>query len=405
MRYVVVLMDGAADCSLAELGDRTPLQVARKPSLDSLSRQGLLGMVKTIPDGMAPGSDTANLSVLGYDPQKYHTGRSPLEAVSMGIDLGADDVTFRCNLVTLSGGQHYPQRKMIDHSAGEITTAEAKKLIQSVGSILGTDDIRFYPGVGYRHVIVWENGPHQFSLTPPHDILGKAVKNYLPRGEEAHKILDMMEKSTRILENHPVNLKRAKEGKRTANSIWIWGQGKKPELDSFYEKYGINGSVISAVDLIKGIGIYAGLKPVEVEGATGNLHTNYRGKAEAALEELKNTEFVYVHIEAPDECGHQGDTEGKIKAIEKIDQKVIKPVYHFLKRSGDDFKIMVLADHPTPISVRTHTSGPVPFLIYSSRKKRNNPKAVFDEFWPQENGLMVDQGHRLLGMFLEKQDG
>ncbi|MGM0365179.1 MAG: cofactor-independent phosphoglycerate mutase [Actinomycetota bacterium] len=401
MKYAVVLMDGAADRPLAKLGERTPLQAAKKPAIDSLARHSMLGMVSTIPAGMEPGSDTANLSVLGYDPLSCHTGRSPLEAVSMGVELGEADVAFRCNLVTLSEGS-YRQKKMVDHSAGEITTPEAEELIGAVGQELATEFISFYPGVGYRHLMVWKGGPHRLSLTPPHDILGKAVGDYLPRGDKSSRILDIMEKSTRILEGHPVNLRRKEEGEREANSIWIWGQGKKPELTSFFNKYGIRGSVISAVDLIKGIGICAGLKAVKVEGATGNLHTNFRGKAEAAIEELKDRQFVYIHIEAPDECGHQGDIQGKIKSIEEIDRKVIRPVWDYLKKSGDDFKIMVLSDHPTPISVRTHTPDPVPFLIYSSRGRRNNPRAAFDEFWPQKNGPAAVQGHTLMDMFFKK---
>ncbi len=401
MKYVVVLMDGAADRPLSSLQQKTPLQAAHKPAIDRLARQSSLGMVYTIPKDMAPGSDTANLSVLGYNPQQYHTGRSPLEAVSMGIDLGASDVAFRCNLVTLSEGP-YAQRMMVDHSAGEITTPEAKKLIQAVAAKLGTSNIQFYPGVGYRHLMVWENGPLQFSLTPPHDILSKPIGAYLPQGGQAANLRAMMEKSIQVLENHPLNLKRAKQGKRAANAIWIWGQGKKPRLPSFYQKYGLSGSVISAVDLIKGIGICAGLQSVEVKGATGNLQTNFRGKAEAAIAELEHRDFVYIHIEAPDECGHQGDTGGKVKAVEEIDQKIVAPLWDYLKRSGQDFKMMVLADHPTPISVRTHTADAVPFLIFSSREVKNNPLAVYDEFWPQKNGVTVDQGYKLLDLFVER---
>ncbi len=402
MKYAVVLMDGAADRPLPGLGNKTPLQYARKQAIDWLARKSMLGMVQTIPQGMAPGSDTANLSVMGYDPAKYHTGRSPLEAVSMGIILQDKDVAFRCNLVTLAGGKSYREKTMVDHSAGEITTPESRDLINYAGSKLGTESIKFYPGVSYRHLMVWQEGPGYFELTPPHDILGQAVTNYLPQGNMAHKLLDMMERSTHFLEGHPVNLKRAEKGLRQANSIWIWGHGKRPKLDSFRQKYGVSGSVISAVDLIKGIGICAGLEPVEVEGATGTLNTNFTGKGQAAIAELKRNDFVYIHIEAPDECGHQGDAAGKIKAIEEIDHKIIGPLLDFFNNSGHDFKIMVLADHPTPISVRTHTPDPVPFLIYNNREKLSCPEAAFDEFWPEINGLKVDPGHRLLDIFFGK---
>ncbi len=402
MKYIVVLMDGAADKPLEELGGRTPLQAAHKPFIDSLALQSRTGMVKTIPPGMSPGSDTANLSVLGYDPQKYHTGRSPLEAVSMGIDLEDSDIAFRCNLVTLGGNGIYKQKKMIDHSAGEISSQEAKELIETIDKKLGTEHIRFYPGVSYRHLMVWRGGPESFALTPPHDILGKQIGPYLPKGDKARILLGLMQISSCLLEGHPVNEKRQGQEKRMANSIWIWGHGKKPELASFYDKYGLKGSVISAVDLIKGIGACAGLHSVEVEGATGNLDTNFRGKAEAAIEQLKENDFVFIHIEAPDECGHQGDIKGKIKAIEEIDLKVIGPLWDSLKKSGQQHKIMVLSDHPTPIHARTHTREPVPFLIHDSRKADKATEAAYDEFWPKNNGLYVEEGHKLMDIFLEK---
>ena len=323
-KYIIILIDGAADYRLDELGGKTPLQVARKPAIDFLARNGLVGMVRTIPDGIPPGSDTANLSILGYDPLIYSTGRSSLEAVSIGIDLKDDEITFRCNLVTLSDGDTYEDMLMSDYSAGEITSDESGQLINVLAEELGTPQIRFYPGVSYRHVIVWKNGPADLKLTPPHDISGKSIRDYLPEGDRSDTVLDMMKKSNLILNGHPVNKKRKAEGKNPANSIWLWGKGKKPELDSFYSKYRIRGSVISAVDLVRGIGICAGLRPVEVEGATGNINTNFTGKADAAIQEVKNgQDFVYIHIEAPDECGHQGNIHDKIKSIEMNNVRLV----------------------------------------------------------------------------------
>ncbi|MGM0367041.1 MAG: cofactor-independent phosphoglycerate mutase [Actinomycetota bacterium] len=400
MKYLVFLVDGAADYKIKSLGNKTPLQVANKPNIDFLAAHGEVGMVNTIPAGMPAGSDVANLSVMGYDPARYHTGRSPLEAVSMGVELQSSDVTFRCNLVNLSGGPSYSQRVMVDHSAGEITTGEAREIIRSVAKKLGTESIRFYPGMSYRHIMVWQNGPDNFRLTPPHDILGKKISSYLPKGENASILKDLMHESIEILEGHPVNKKRKQQGLREANSIWIWGQGRLPRLEPFYEKFGIHGSVISAVDLIKGIGICAGLKPIDVEGATGNINTNFSGKAEAAMEGLKKTDFLYLHVEAPDECSHQGNVGCKIKAIEIIDREIIGPVFRFLKNLGQDFKIMVLPDHPTPISARTHSRDPVPFLIYSGGDIKDSPANVFDEFYPQKNGKIVEKGYTLLNYFL-----
>ncbi|MCG9478921.1 MAG: cofactor-independent phosphoglycerate mutase [Actinomycetia bacterium] len=404
MKYAVILMDGAAGYPLKQLQGKTCLQAARKVNIDYLAKRSLLGMVRTVPRGKAPGSDIANLSVMGYDPLVYHTGRSPLEAASMGIDLGQDQITFRCNLVTLGQAESYSKRQMIDHSAGEITTAESRKLIADLAAELESDGIRLYPGVSYRHIIVWDQGPVDIECTPPHDILGKEVTGYLPRGQSADLVLSMMEKSVEFLSSHPINMARQSEGKKPANSIWIWGQGTKPRLDSFYDKYGLQGAVISAVDLVKGIGICAGLEPVEVQGATGNLHTNFEGKAKAAVDQLKKTDFVYVHIEAPDECGHQGDFQGKIEAIERIDERVIGPIYSWLDSSRKDFKIMVLPDHPTPIALRTHTAEPVPFLIYNHQEKTGESGASYDEFWPAEYGMHIDEGHKLMDLLIGKKN-
>ena len=403
MKYIIILMDGAADYRIAELGNMTPFQYANTPAIDYLAARGEMGMVKTIPCGMSPGSDAANLSVMGYDPEKYHTGRSPLEAVSIGINLLETDITFRCNLVTLSEEEKYSERTMIDYSAGEISTEEARVLIKDVARELQTKDLKFYPGISYRHVIVWGNGPDEFILTPPHDILEKKIDKFLPGGPSKDIILDMMVKSVQILKDHPINKKRQEKGLRPANSIWIWGEGKKPRLDSFYDKYKIKGSVISAVDLVKGIGILAGLRSVEVENATGNIHTNFTGKAEAAIKEIQNgQDFVYLHIEAPDECSHQADIGNKVKAIEIIDKKVIKIIKEALDKEVFDYKIMILPDHYTPISLRTHTDEPVPFLIYTSNNIKYNPSQKYCESTAEKTGLYFDMGYKLTDYFFSK---
>jgi 2,3-bisphosphoglycerate-independent phosphoglycerate mutase len=403
MKYVVILMDGAADYRIAALDNKTPLQYANMPVINYLARHGKVGMVKTIPDGIAPGSDVANLSVMGYDPKRYYTGRSSLEAVSMGINLSESDVTFRCNLVTLSGEDAYTDKVMIDYSAGEISTEEAKILINDIKKELRTKEIDFFSGMSYRHVIVWKNGPYEFILTPPHDILDKKITKYLPEGLRKDTILDMMIKSSRLLKNHPVNKKRMQSGLNPANSIWIWGEGKKPRLDLFYKKYKLNGSIISAVDLIKGIGICAGLKSVDVKNATGNINTNFRGKADAAVRELKNgQDFVYIHIEAPDECSHQGSIEKKVRSIEIIDEKVIGTVKEALDKQKEDYRMLILPDHRTPIKLRTHTSEPVPFLIYDSTNITDNPSSSYDEIFAEKAGLYFDEGYKLIDYFISK---
>ncbi len=402
-KYIVVLIDGAADYKLKELGNKTPLQIAKKPEIDRLAQKGEVGMVKTIPEGIPPGSDTANLSILGYDPAIYSTGRSSLEAVSIGIKLEDDDVTFRCNLVTLSDEPDYKAKVMIDYSAGEISTVESEGLIRRLDSVLGNDHIKFYKGVSYRHVIVWKNGPENTVLTPPHDISGKKIKGFLPSGEGSKDILDMMISSSEVLSLDDVNIKRIRAGKNPANSIWLWGKGRKPKLDPFFKKYGFKGSVISAVDLVKGIGICAGLRSVNVEGATGNINTNFKGKAQAVIDEIKNgQDFVYVHIEAPDECGHQGNIAEKIRAIEIIDDKVVGKIRKTLDKMGESYRLMILPDHPTPISIRTHTSDPVPFLIYDSDDvKEDKKEQVFDEFYPALTGIFFDKGYEIMDHFIK----
>jgi len=403
LKYIVVLGDGMADIPVPELGNKTPLQCANKPNMDSLARKGEMGLVKTIPDGMHPGSDIANLSTMGFDPIRYYTGRSPLEAVSMGIQLKDTDVTLRCNLVTLSEDKDFYNKVIIDHSADEITTEEAKELIGTIQKHFNGPNISFYPGVSYRHCMVWSNGQLDLDLVPPHDILGKIAGEFLCKNPKNAILLDMMEKSFEILKDRPINQARIAKGLNPANSIWLWGEGKKPSLPKFEEVYGIKGSVISAVDLIKGIGICAGLKPVHVKGATGNINTNFKGKAEAALEELKSgQDFVYIHIEAPDECGHRQEIHNKVKSIELIDELVLGTLLEGLEMY-EDYRIMILPDHPTPLALRTHTSDPVPYLIYDRNKDINNIKdksISYDEFYAKETGIFIEQGHEIMKKFL-----
>ncbi|HHV95725.1 MAG TPA: cofactor-independent phosphoglycerate mutase [Clostridiaceae bacterium] len=413
MKYIVILGDGMADYPVPQLGNKTPLQYAKKPNMDYMASHGIMGLVKTIPEGLAPGSDVANLSVMGYDPCKYYTGRSPLEAISMGIDLGANDVAFRCNLVTLSDENDYSEKCMIDYSSDEISTEESAQLIETLNDQLELPDINFYPGVSYRHCMVWRNAPHDYILTPPHDISGKKIKEYLPKGKDAGILLQLMQKSYEILKPHEVNIDRVKRGLRPANSIWFWGDGTKPSLPSFYEKYHLKGSVISAVDLVKGLGICIGLKPVNVEGATGNFNTNYKGKAEAALEELKSgQDFVYIHVEAPDECGHRYEIENKVSSIELIDRHIVGRLLKGLEEIGE-YKILLLPDHPTPLSVRTHTAEPVPFIIYSPHSMQNlllnttgniiqhTHASSYDEIEAKKSGIFIESGHSLMDLFIK----
>jgi 2,3-bisphosphoglycerate-independent phosphoglycerate mutase len=403
MKYIIILIDGMADYRIAELGDRTPLQYAKTPFMDDIARNSEIGRVRTIPEGMAPGSDIANLSVLGYDPAKYHTGRSPLEAASMGIDFSEKDAVFRCNLVTLSEEDNYAGKTMLDYSAGEISTDDSGKLIEYLNSKIGTEKIKFYPGVSYRHIIVWKDGKGGNILTPPHDILGKKIARFLPAGPDSGVLLDMMIKSSNLLSGHALNRKRIKRGLNPANSIWIWGEGRKLTLDNFYKKYKLNGSIISAVDLLKGIGILAGLESIKVKGATGTILTNFRGKANAAINELKDgKDFVYLHLEATDECSHHGNIEDKVRSIEIIDREVIGPIKEAMDKQGIRYRMMILPDHYTPISVRTHTAEPVPFMIYDNLSKADSKIQKFDEFSAKESGLYFDEGFKLLDHFLKK---
>ncbi len=404
MKYIIILIDGMADYRITELGGRTPLQYAKTPFMDNIARNSEIGTARTIPEGMAPGSDIANLSVLGYDPRKYHTGRSSIEAASMGIDFSEKDVVFRCNLVTLSEEDNYTDKTMLDYSAGEISTDDSGELIEFIDSRIGTEQIKFYPGVSYRHIIVSSDGKGGNILTPPHDILGKKIAGFLPAGPDSGVLLDMMTKSSNLLSVHTLNKKRIKKGLNPANSIWIWGEGRKLTLDDFYKKYKLRGSIISAVDLLKGIGILAGLEPVEVRGATGTILTNFRGKASAAISELKGgKDFVFLHLEATDECSHHGNIEDKVRSIEIIDREVIGPIKEAMDKQGIHYRMMILPDHYTPISVRTHTAEPVPFMIYDSLGKADSKIQKFDEFSAKESSLYFDKGYELADHFFKKE--
>lgn len=401
MKYIVILGDGMPDYPLDELDGKTPLEYARTPNLDRLAKCGEIGTAKTVPDNLSPGSDVANLSVLGYDPATFYTGRSPLEAAGMGVELDESDLTFRCNLVTLSDDEPYSSKKMLDYSAGDIDSSEGAVLIAEISRVLGNNVLRFYPGVGYRHLLVWKDGPlpELFQLTPPHDIPGRDIDRFLPGGEKGINILALMEKSSALLSKHPLNEKRRLEGIKPANSIWLWGQGKKPRLNSFRSKYGLNGAVISAVDLIKGLGVCASLEVIEVPGATGKIETNYAGKVSAALKALQEgMDFIFLHIEAPDEAGHQGELETKIKAIEEIDAKVVGEMLRGLD-TFPSYKILALADHPTPLSLRTHTREAVPFCLYKNGGGLHNPDLIFSEK-AAARGLYFDPAWKLMDYFI-----
>ena len=402
MKYIVVLGDGMADYAVKELGGKTVLDAAYKPNMDYMSAHGELGLVKTVPDGMKPGSDVANLSVMGYDTGKCYSGRSPLEAASIGVKLRDSDVTFRANLVTLSDDEPYENKTMLDYSAGEISTGEAAQLIDAVEKELHTDLIHFYSGVSYRHLMVWDGGSLNVNLTPPHDISDKKISDHLPKGENADKLLELMKKSEMILKNHPVNKKRIAEGKNPASSIWLWGEGSKPQLENFKEKYGLKASVISAVDLIKGIAVCAGMKSIDVEGATGNWDTNFEGKAQAALDTLTadGADLVYIHMEAPDECGHQGDAGKKKLSVELIDEKVVGFLRKKLGELGIDYKMLIMPDHPTPISLKTHVSDPVPYVIYKSYDETGS-KLDYNEKNAAETGIYTPIGHELMKHFID----
>ncbi len=396
MKYVVLVGDGMADRALPELGGRTPLQVARTPHMDSVARRGESGSLRTIPERCAKGSDVANLSLLGYDPAKYYTGRGPLEAVNLGVKLGATDVAFRCNLVTLV--REDGDLMMEDYSAGHITTDEARSLIEELDRSLGSSEVSFYVGTSYRHVMVWRGGIADGQLTPPHDISGQSVAPYLPRGDRLEMVRRLMEHSAPVLRGHPVNKARVERGLPAATHIWLWGQGLTPSMPRFKERYGLEGAVIAAVDLVRGIGRCLGLRVVEVPGVTGFIDTNYLGKAEACLHVLKEVDFAFLHVEAPDEMGHAGDVDGKIRAIEDFDAKVVGTVLEGITGFGEH-KVLVATDHATPIAERTHTSELVPFAIFSSAKPRYSLHP-YDEGLTEVGRLRFDQGHRLMEYFL-----
>ncbi len=400
MKIVIFQGDGMPDHPIPELGGKTPLEAANTPNMDELAKRSVFGLVKTIPDGLPPGSDVGNLSVLGYNPKLYYTGRSPLEAASIGVSIGMSDVTFRCNLVTLKDSNG--NTIMEDYSAGHISTDEAREIILDIKKELEDDEVKFYPGVSYRHLMVWHGGIDRMKTTPPHDISGREIMSYLPNGEGADKLKYLIEKSRKLLTQHPINHKRINQGKNPATSIWLWGQGRAPKMPRFKELYGIEGAVISAVDLVKGIGVYAGLRVLNVPGATGYLDTNYQGKVEYALRALGEVDLVMIHIEATDETGHEGKVDLKIRAIEDFDSRVIGPVLEGMKRF-DDYKILLLSDHPTPIELQTHINEPVPFALFSSKDgsvKDNN--RVFSEKSASTTGVFVDEGWKLIGMVLDK---
>ncbi|MGB9715945.1 MAG: cofactor-independent phosphoglycerate mutase [Thermodesulfovibrionales bacterium] len=401
MKYVVIIGDGMADRPLKELGNKTPLQKAFTPNMDRIAQKGIIGKVRTIPSGLYPGSDVANLNILGYDPLKFYTGRAPLEATSIGIKLAEDDVSFRCNLITLKYDKNRKKAVMEDYSSGHITTEEAKELISEIDSKLGSEEIHFYTGVSYRHIMVWSGGPVDVECTPPHDILGKEIYDYLPIGNGEELLRKMIFESGVILERHPVNKERISRGMRPANSIWLWGHGKKPSLPSFKERFSIDGALISAVDLTRGIGINIGFEILNVPGITGYLDTNYLGKAEYALKALEKVDFVYIHVESPDEAGHSGNYNDKIKAIEDFDALVVGTVFKGLKRFKE-YRILIMPDHATPIEVRTHTDEPVPFAIFDSRREIKNDSASFDETLLERDGILnFEEGYKLMDYFIK----
>lgn len=399
MKYVVILGDGMADEPIEALDGRTPLEAAKTPTMDQLAKDAEIGLLKTIPDGMKPGSDTANLAVLGYDPKEYYTGRSPLEALSIGVPMEDTDVALRCNLVTLTEEEPYEEKRILDHSSSEISTEDADVLLDAVKKELQSENYQFYTGTSYHHCMIWKNGT-VVELTPPHDHLTEVIHPYLPQDA---MLREMQKRSYEILANHPINQERRAKGLNPANSLWFWGAGTKPMLSAFSEKYGKNGAMISAVDLLKGIAVGAKMQVIEVPGANGGLHTNYEGKAEAALKALlqDGMDFAYVHLEAPDEMGHQGSLERKLQAIENLDHRIIRLVKDGLDASGEDYRMLVLPDHPTPLRIRTHSAEPVPYLLYDSRKHLGS-STIYCERTAKENGIRRMEGYKMMDVLLER---
>ena len=399
MKYIVVLGDGMSDEPIEKLGGKTPLEYASTPVMDELAAKGEMGMVQNVPAGMSPGSEVANLSVMGYDPLTDFTGRSPLEALSVGVEMEPDDIIFRCNVVTLTEEEPYAEKIIVDHSSGEISTADADKLMDAIREAFNSEEFQFYTGTSYRHIMVWKHG-RMARLEPPHDHLTQVIGDYLP---EETVLREFMEKSFDILNNHPVNVQRAAQGKRKANSLWYWGAGTKPSLRGFEEKTGLKGAMISAVDLLKGIAVGADMKICQVEGATGSIDTNYEGKAQAAIDSLlkDGCDFAYIHVEAPDEMGHQGLVEEKVQSIEDLDRRLIGPIKQAMEAAGEDFRMLVLPDHPTPIRIRTHSSDPVPYVLYDSTRQRRTAKR-YTEAEARATGIFEPKGYKLLERLLEK---
>jgi 2,3-bisphosphoglycerate-independent phosphoglycerate mutase len=403
MKYLVLQGDGMADEPIAELGGKTPLEAARTPNLDHMAGRGILGLTRTIPRGLPPGSDVGTMSVLGYDPARYHTGRSPIEAASMGVELGPDDIAFRCNLVTLempAGGVEI----MRDFAAGHPPTAEAAEIVLDMNRALGREGLEFHPGVSYRHLLVWRKGESGMKTTPPHDLSDKPVAGHFPTGQGAEVLNDLIERSRAFLAEHRLCRERLARGERAANAIWLWGQGKRPKVPTLRDRYGIDGSVIAAVDLVNGLGVLAGLRRISVPGATGYLDTNFLGKAEYGLRALEERDFLFLHVEAPDEGGHLGDPQKKVEAIENFDQKVVGPILEGLRQRGGEWRIMVLPDHPTPCALKTHTDDPVPFVVYVSSDEQK-PRALsrgYNERDAREQGIFIPEAHTLLERLLRR---
>ena len=401
MKYIVMLGDGMADLPIPSLGNKTPLDVAKKPTMDYLAANGINGMVDTVPEGMVPESDTANLSVMGYNPETYSKGRSPLEAASMGIIMQDNETAIRANIVALGGEGEYEDLVMLDHSSDEIPTEQAKVLIDAVQERFGNDIMKFHCGISYRHCLIWKDCPDFNDFSRPHDIIGRTIADYLPKSEASRPMYQLMKDSYDLLNNHPLNIEREKQGLKKANSLWLWSPGKKPALPDFEKTTGLKGSVVCAVDLIKGIGVCAGMSVPAIEGATGALNTNYSGKYQAAVNELENgADLVYIHVEAPDECGHQGKADEKIKAIENIDNLILTPLVNYLREKGEPFKILLLPDHPTPVSVRTHTRAPVPFVIYNSEREVESNVNIYCEEGGKSSGLYLDRGEKLMKLLI-----
>ena len=403
MKFVVLQGDGMADEPIAELGGKTPLDAAQTPNLDRMARAGILGLTRTIPPGLPPGSDVGTMSVLGYDPTRYHTGRSPIEAASMGVELGSEDVAFRCNLVTLEtpeGGVEV----MRDFAAGHIPTAEAREIVEDLNRTLGGDGLEFHPGVSYRHLLVWRGGEHRMRTTPPHDLSDKPVGGAFPQGSGAAVLSGLMERSRAFLAEHRVCRARLARGERAPTAIWLWGQGKRPNLPRLRDRYGIDGSVIAAVDLVNGLGVLAGLVRITVPGATGFLDTNFRGKAEYGLRALETRDFLFLHVEAPDEGGHMGDARKKVEAIENFDEKVVGTILEGLRAMGGEWRVLVMPDHPTPCALKTHTSDPVPFVVYVSRdeQKARGVARGYNEKDAREHGIFIPEAHTIMDRLLRR---